>query len=96
MAPSHSDEVEFPRGSYERGHYVGEQRALNRLLLGLPVNASPSKAERELVALIERGLRSPGGERAAPLAVLGTRVPDGTISVSASGSWTVAPHEAEG
>lgn len=45
MAPSHSDEVEFPRGSYERGYYVGEQRAISRLALGLPLDRSATDIE---------------------------------------------------
>lgn len=43
MAPDST--VEFPRGSYERGYYVGEQRALSRQELGLPLDRPSTDAE---------------------------------------------------
>ena len=59
MAPSHSDEVEFPRGSFERGYYIGEQRAVSRQKLGLPLDRPSTDAEIVEMAIADlRSLRA--------------------------------------
>lgn len=62
------ERVQYPRGSFERGYYIGEQRALSRLALGLPLDRVSKDADLVPAVRAARGETLDDRAVALPLA----------------------------